>query len=311
MPFQGLKATSALNLVHFRSVDEFQSAKQLGNAHNIPLSGHCDSARADLALPSCRLIVQRTFPRILEAHYRTEGKLLFMPLADSIDARVNGMQVDAQSIMTICGTPVCQVFEPSANLFAIIDLDPAVSDRAGPAADDCTQLLRSENPAAMQSFRVVTREILAFASSTESPTATMLRHVEETLLAALDAVMAPIAPTALPGHFQRYLTIVWRVEDYLAANPSSNIYGADLVRACDVPLRTLQTATRAVRGMSVHRYLRLRRLWSVRRTLSLGRPNTKISDVARANGFWHMGEFATAYRTTFGETASTTLARNS
>ena len=58
------------------------------------------------------------------------------------------------------------------------------------------------------------------------------------------------------------------------------------------------------------RYLRLRRLWSVRRTLALGRPNTKISDVARANGFWHMGEFASAYRATFGETPTQTLARH-
>jgi len=92
--------------------------------------------------------------------------------------------------------------------------------------------------------------------------------------------------------------------------PAADIHAAELAQACNVSARTLQTATQAVRGSSVHRYLRLRRLWSVRRTLALGRPNTKISDVARANGFWHMGEFASAYRATFGETPTQTLARH-
>ena len=79
-------------------------------------------------------------------------------------------------------------------------------------------------------------------------------------------------------------------------------------RATSLP-RTLKAATRAMRGLSVHRYLRLRRLWSARCALALGQPQTNVSDVARANGFWRMGEFASAYRRTFGETPSETLAR--
>ena len=47
----------------------------------------------------------------------------------------------------------------------------------------------------------------------------------------------------------------------------------------------------------------------MRRTLAIGRPDTIISDVARANGFRHMGEFGKAYRLVFDETASTTLSK--
>ena len=101
------------------------------------------------------------------------------------------------------------------------------------------------------------------------------------------------------------------MDEYLSLHPSADIYGADLAQACDVSERTLQTATRAIRGLSVHRYLRLRRLWAARRALALGRRHTKVSDIARANGFWHMGEFSSAYRGTFGETPIETLTRSS
>ena len=60
-------------------------------------------------------------------------------------------------------------------------------------------------------------------------------------------------------------------------------------------------------GMSLHRYLRLRRLWLVRRRLIAGVESIKA--VALAHGFWHLGDFAQSYRNQFGETPSQTLAR--
>jgi AraC family ethanolamine operon transcriptional activator len=62
------------------------------------------------------------------------------------------------------------------------------------------------------------------------------------------------------------------------------------------------------RGMSLHRYLRLWRLWLVRRQLVSGTQSVKAS--ALAFGFWHMGDFSRSYRSQFGETPSETLARS-
>jgi hypothetical protein len=61
--------------------------------------------------------------------------------------------------------------------------------------------------------------------------------------------------------------------------------------------------------MSLHRYLRLRRLWAVRRLLLAGNKPLQIKACALSNGFWHMGEFAALYAAQFGEAPSMTLAR--
>ncbi len=74
----------------------------------------------------------------------------------------------------------------------------------------------------------------------------------------------------------------------------------------NVSVRTLNNAVVAIRGMSMHRYIRLRRLWSVRQQLVQGASIEAMKAIALANGFWHMGEFRTLYRDLFGETPQQT-----
>jgi AraC family ethanolamine operon transcriptional activator len=59
--------------------------------------------------------------------------------------------------------------------------------------------------------------------------------------------------------------------------------------------------------MSMHRYMRLRRLWSVRQQLVRDVSRQSIKAIALLNGFWHMGEFTALYRELFGETPQQTL----
>jgi AraC family ethanolamine operon transcriptional activator len=72
----------------------------------------------------------------------------------------------------------------------------------------------------------------------------------------------------------------------------------------------IHSAMLKIRGMSLHRYLRLRRLWAVRRQLLAGGKTLQIKACALSNGFWHLGEFAALYAAQFGEALSTTLARS-
>jgi transcriptional regulator GlxA family with amidase domain len=67
----------------------------------------------------------------------------------------------------------------------------------------------------------------------------------------------------------------------------------------------MHDVVRRYRGMSLHRYLRLRRLWLVRQRLLAGADSVKA--VALAFGFWHFGDFSRSYRDQFGETPSQTL----
>jgi AraC family ethanolamine operon transcriptional activator len=262
-------------------------------------------------LPSVHLTVQRTFPRILEVNYNTAGTLCFVPLA-AVDIRINGVAGTFDRVMSVRGKVACEIVEPQANLFAVLNLSPAISDRGWPQEDDRANIVQVENVIALREFRRTVESLLAFASldAQLALDPAMLQGMQDSLLSSLDEVMTATPPIVTSEQFGRYLRMVRRMDEYLTLHPATDIQSAELARACAASPRTLQTATRTVRGLSVHRYLRLRRLWSVRRALTLGRPYTKISDIARANGFWHMGEFGSAYRATFGETPSATLARH-
>jgi AraC family ethanolamine operon transcriptional activator len=310
MLLQRLKATPALDVLHFPTLEDFQTFERLGDSRNTPLSGRCASARAHLVLPSCYLTVQRTFPRILEVNYRTSGTVCFVPLSSSVNVTVNGVAGSASRVMTVQGEAACEIVEPQANMFAVLNLDPAISDRGWPESPDRVRIFQAENVAALRSFRHMVESLLAYASLHPAQAQATLRLMEDSLLSSLDDVMTSPPVISSPAQFECYRRIVRRMDDYLSLHLAADIYSADLARACDVSTRTLQTATRIVRGQSVHRYLRLRRLWSVRQLLATGRPFTKVSDIARANGFWHMGEFTSAYRAAFGETPSETLARS-
>ena len=133
--------------------------------------------------------------------------------------------------------------------------------------------------------------------------------IEESILQAVDLAM----DAALPRYegkrlsLSHYLTLVRKFDEFLAANAGKTVYSADVARQLGVSVRTLHNAVVAVRGMSMHRYTRLRRLWSVRQQLVRGVSLQSIKAVALVNGFWHMGEFTSLYRDLFGETPQRTL----
>jgi AraC-like DNA-binding protein len=51
------------------------------------------------------------------------------------------------------------------------------------------------------------------------------------------------------------------------ALPTASLYSDDLAQKLDVSVRTLQTAMQAIRGVSLHHYLRFKQLWRVRAQL--------------------------------------------
>ena len=102
---------------------------------------------------------------------------------------------------------------------------------------------------------------------------------------------------------------MFRLDEFMREHPTLPLLSEDLALRLGASVRTLQTATQAVHGVSLHRYLRLNRLWLVRRQLMKGLPGTTVKTAANSNGFWHMGEFSQSYKAVFGEVPSATLAR--
>ena len=86
------------------------------------------------------------------------------------------------------------------------------------------------------------------------------------------------------------------------------VYVLDLCAATGVSERTLRDAFLKQCGMGPMRYLKLRRLHQVRRSLYGVAPGaTSVKAAALENGFWDLGRFAVDYRAMFGESPSETL----
>ena len=107
------------------------------------------------------------------------------------------------------------------------------------------------------------------------------------------------------GSHRRVFT---RAIELINEHPSEALTVQDLSEAVHVSERTLRRLFERESGMSPKKYLLSHRLHGVHRQLRQSSPSEhRVSDVANAWGFWHMGQFAKNYRFFFGELPSVTL----
>ncbi len=138
--------------------------------------------------------------------------------------------------------------------------------------------------------------------------AALSEAVVDGLRAALDDALAegPSPSRRLRGEGSA-VRVASAAVAYLAAAPGRPVCGEEIGAALGVTPRFVNQCFDAVYGISVHRYLRARRLTEARRRLVTGGSGLLVKQVALDLGFWHFGRFALAYRDLFGETPSETL----
>ena len=165
--------------------------------------------------------------------------------------------------------------------------------------------------AKFDALRTTLGDVLMLASHSPDILAqpNVIESIEESVLQAVDLVMAAATPSSEAKRLSlsNYLALVRKFDEFVVANAGKTLYSADVARQLGVSVRTLHNAVVAIRGMSMHRYMRLRRLWGVRQQLLRDASLQSIKAVALVNGFWHMGEFTASYRDLFGETPQQTL----
>jgi AraC-like DNA-binding protein len=104
--------------------------------------------------------------------------------------------------------------------------------------------------------------------------------------------------------------IMRRFRRVLEEKPRQSLYLTEICKLIGVSERTLEVCCREQLGVGPKRYLVLRRLHLARRVLREAAPDrTTVTDIATRYGFWHLGRFAGAYRSLFGEFPSVTLHR--
>jgi len=306
-----LVSSDVLTISRSQDFDHFRGIERLGEANSIPTDCRgFASAFAAVTLKSCSVYLQQTFPRILQTRYSTTGAMVGIVMSDCGTVTLNGMESRAADILLVKGKADCELVEPRANLVALVNF-VSVDDRGWPGERDRAQFVTTE-PARYEALKAVIREVLLLASNAPDVFLQpgMSGNIEESIVQAVDQAMQA-APQPFDGkqpNLAGYLALVRKFDEFLAANGGRTLYSADMAKQLGVPVRTLHNAVVAIRGMSMHRYTRLRRLWNVRRQLLQGCTRESIRAVALVNGFWHLGEFISLYRELFGETPQQTIA---
>lgn len=295
----------------FADVDRFRSIDGLGRAKVIPIDAKGFAASfASLKLKSCSVHLQRTFPRIVQMNYCTTGAIVGFAMDDAASLLIDGVEVGPPGMLLVKGTATCEIVEQQPNLVALVNFD-RIDDRDWPGEADGARLVQTA-PDRYEALRTTLADVMTMASHSPDAFARpgVIEHVEESILQAMDLAMAAASPAhdAAGLSLQHYLALVRKLDEFVALNGGKTLYSADVARQLSVSVRTLHNAVVAIRGMSMHRYMRLRRLWNVRQQLVRSEQPQSIKAIALLNGFWHMGEFTSLYRDLFGETPQQTMA---
>jgi len=255
-------------------------------------------------------VLQRTFARRLEANVGTDhGVGLVIPLA--CHSTTNGREIDNSMIGVVRGKVATEAVEHHPNTYLMLRFNSDMRHRGWADYDTGLEFTRL-NDDTMARVRAAILDMFSLASRCNDPRQfeAIDRPIQERLLAGLDAALAPIDARHLRrGSYDKHRKLVARLDEAATLSGGIPLYSGDLADALGVSVRTLQSATQAVHGVSLQHHLRLKRLWSTRTQLLTGGNETTVKAAALANGFWHMGEFSKLYKATFGEMPSGTLAQ--
>lgn len=305
----------ALRTFRFSDADEFRSAIRGLNFEFTPfvrrISAETSAEQTILSLPGCDVNLTRAFPRVVDAQLVENCTAIGFTM-DALDVpiRFNGSQGARPAVVIGSGGAAYTIIEEVQRQIASVVFRPEVRARGWPPTLSNFKIFEI-SAASLHRLRSVVREVLAAASEpVESPGLSLDgTAMKESLLAAVDDAFESVVSsrwTLRPNDGRSFKTFQ-DVRALLSDDLSQPIYSDEIARKLGLSVRTMNDVVRRYRGMSLHRYLRLRRLWLVRRRLLAGADSVKA--VALAFGFWHLSDFSRSYRDQFGETPSQTLDR--
>ncbi|MGL9623426.1 helix-turn-helix domain-containing protein [Bradyrhizobium sp. U531] len=309
MSFQGLKPSSALELRAY-DIDHFGETERYAGASSMPLSaGAIAIMRARLNLPSLTLSLVKTFPRIIRGYQLSNAAAFVVPMDHVTSARINGQSM-GRSIVVLRGGSDCVVHEPEGRLIGVVYFTPPPREPWSHLGDGYH--LVNPTPDVLASLRRLVSVTLETAAHDpdflNAPTS--LTAVEQSLLSTMEAALrTSTIGGPVSSKMKGYRRIVADMERLIQQDLTIWLKTPELAEQVGVSVRTLQSATQAICGISPHRYSRVLRLWSLRKQLRVGAGRRSVKACAIAHGFWHLGEFAASYRAAFGELPSETLQR--
>ncbi|WP_426425841.1 helix-turn-helix domain-containing protein [Bradyrhizobium genosp. A] len=299
----------APKIFRFSDVDEFRNAIRGLNFEFTPFVRGIPAEQTILSLPGCDVNLTHAFPRVVDAQLVENCTAIGFTM-DNLDVpiRFNGSQRARPVIVIGSGGAAYTTIEEVQRQIASVVFRPEVTDRGWPRAALSFKIFET-TAAGLDRLRSVVREVLAAAAEPVGAAEMPFKAaaMKESLLGAVDDAFENVVSVrwTLRPNDERNFKIFQDIRALLSDDLSQPIYSEDIARKLGLSVRTMHDVVRRYRGMSLHRFLRLRRLWLVRQRLLAGADSVKA--VALAFGFWHLSDFSRSYRDQFGESPSQTL----
>jgi len=301
----------ALDTFRFSDVDEFRNAIRGLNFEFTPFVRKISAEQTILSLPGCDVNLTHAFPRVVDAQLVGNCTAIGFTMDDlNVPIRFNGSQRARPAVVIGAGGAAYTSIEEVQRQIASVVFRPEVRDRGWPPTLTSFKIFEI-SAAGLHRLRSVVREVMSEASKPIEASELSLKSaaMKESLLGAVDDAFESVvsARWTLHSNDGRNFKIFQDINTLISDDLSQPMYSDEIARKLGLSVRTMHDVVRRYRGMSLHRYLRLRRLWLVRRRLLAGADSVK--GVALAFGFWHLSDFSRSYRDQFGEAPSQTLDR--
>jgi AraC family ethanolamine operon transcriptional activator len=237
------------------------------------------------------------------------GTTLFIPLMHTNGHVVNGENLDDDSLFLIGrGADFRISVRRRAHTWCSIALP---SDAASPIAPAPASSRNTCPAGTLPKLKRLVGEIAGTLMDRPSVTAAHQAAGRELISLAHNCLPAETPPAVACGRPRLDRTEIIRrsmnLIDATVIMPTTT----DLAREVGVTSRTLLRTFQESFGMPPKRYLMLRELHAVRRSLRDGAAHAEnVADVLTRHGIWEFGRFAARYRRHFGEPPSETLRRS-
>ncbi len=296
--------------IHCDDPVEFAGAVNGLEARYLPTTNDHRFTRLELLLPSGHLAISTRPPMLYEGTVVAPEGVVCFHLEDSLWANVNGHSVSADTIALWktgtdyrahqqCRITHCALFV--SNPFSAHDWpeQPPIERFMWTEAERSSHLRAS--------VRQVAELIRKDPARLVNPN--VVKGIDQSIVGSIDDALSSIVLSPNNVATGRYIAICRRAEEYLRESGTHVHSSLEVAKACGVNMRTLHNALISVLGMSLGRYLMLRRLWLARRALLRAGPEDLVKSIALDYGFWHLGRFSRIYHREFGELPSETLGR--
>ena len=238
---------------------------------------------------------------------------------DMPSATMNGERI-SRGVAHVFGSSTEVVATAGPGQFATISFDPAELERTASEFGLQIELPRPgesstvhiDEPRLVKLLSIVAESVRTTGrpAANDADASCISRSLVEMAVRSLAGDARPASVTARAHN--NSVRIVRACERYAAEMSYQSVTLADLCRVADASERRVRRAFYECYNMSPTAFLRIAALNEVRHALLEGHPaRDAVSRSASEFGFWHLSRFAGQYRALFGETPSTTVARES